>query len=238
MRVRHLYIIGDLYEGNDEAAAICDGLLEKYVPKSGRVSLYGCRPVKCLDQSEGGGNEPFQHEVGAYVVFHAMGPGTDAHPSGFTPDIFVDTIFKRAMGEDLARLGRLVFIACHLAHSKKTLKDNVHGKTIDTIEGYGEGRGFILSVLLKLHALGVHPQLVGWDSYISAAPHLDPGKSLYGNPRGGGGKHNPTHVPGRKIGHGSRFGLIDDRYRGEHKRTFWIQDGKIVVEGAEGWASD
>lgn len=246
MKAERVYVFGHRYDGMEgmppETRDVCNGLFEMYERKASWVALYNYKPSPSLAKEAAGqsGASPFDYKVGAYVVFHESGPeGAMITGEDSPPDHLVKSVLKASMGDDFARLGKLVFIACNLAPAKKELQP-LANQEITAIEAI-TGRAYILSVLLELNREGVTPRLVGWDSYISALPHTG-GSTVYPSPFSSGKKVSKEELAksaGRKVGRKKRLGLVagqEGRYRKEHKRTFWVADGKLIIEGAEGWS--
>lgn len=235
MRVNRLYILG--ITTDKEVLGVCTGLVQKYRARCEEIALV--YPPGKAEKGKGTGVSPFQCEVGAYVVLHALGPGMtdvrDLSPGGLVKHL------KEELGEDFCKLGKLVLLGCNLAYSKNLLLEGVVGESVDSIRGYDGGAGFLLRTMVELQDEGVTPKLVGWDSYISALPHV-PGKLFTDPEKAEVELSRPVRKQkiGSKIGRGlsgkGAYGLAKGAYSQEHKRTFWIEDGKVIIDGNTGWS--
>jgi hypothetical protein len=243
MKVQRLYIICDSYHNDPEAQNVCEGLFTKYRQRCEWITVQGFRPLmEIKPRQKGHGSGPFDHEVGAYAVFHAMGAASDTNKE-FTHIALVESL-QVALGDDFKKLGKLVLIACNLSYGPEMLKEHVHGKTVEEISAYKNGAGYLLLAMLRLNELGINPQIVGWDSYVSVLPHLpENGKrSIYTNPEEAKTKvQNPaTTKVGSKIGRGltgnQSYGLARGSYNDDHKLTYWIENGKVMIRGNKGWS--
>ena len=247
MKVRRLYIIGHGYDSDGEARDACTGLFVKYKQRCEQISLFGCSPFREVATEKGDFAGPFQHEVGAYVVFHSMGGMSDSNQS-LTPEVLVE-LLKKVLEEDFMQLGKLVFVACNLAWNKEILRHAL-GKSVDELKAWDTGVGYIMLVMLKLNDAGITPKLVGWDSYVSVLPHVPEvckgeKRSIHSDPEPVTGRFKipesdlNNHI-GSKIGRGltkkQSYGLAKGSFSQEHKRTFWIEDGKVVIDGNSGWS--
>ncbi len=237
MKARHLYVFGHEYGSDTETKNVCDGLMSKYSPRSETACLYEYAAVPNLERKEEPGSSgPFEHSAGAYIVFHEISPDGDMMELvDRTPSHLVNEVLKPAMGDRFSTLEKVVFIACRLAHKREKLKDFV-GQQITEIEAIKD-RGYILSVLLELRTQNVNPKLVGWDSFISVLPYAD--GNVHKSPSNKGQSLNEEELKaaiGRKLGKGRSLGLMSNQYRAEHKRTFWVEDGRLLIDGSQGWS--
>ncbi len=243
MRVNRLYIAGDQYDNNAETKNVCEGLFTKYSARCGRVTLHkGNPPQEVKNSGDEVNNGPYAHEVGFYGVFHNLAVADlEMAAHLLSGEEYVQQVIRPALGDDFTRLGRVVFVACMLAPSKRKLKTEVAGKTVANVQDMNE-RGFLLSAALALNEAGVRPKIIGWDSFISALPYQPKDNTLYAQPKKKNKKDTGLSQDeiaiktGSKIGHGSRYGLVSESYRAEHKRTLWIKDGTFHVADSEGWS--
>ncbi len=233
MIAQELHIIR---ETNDaESKAVCRGLVFKYQEKSNVLTIWGPdAPEETKTRAPKKDLGPDAIQLGAYYVAHSIGNSILLLDPN---DIFMR--LERAVGGDgLKRLQKLVLVTCLAspgAPGLNTMKGADASKPWDA-DAPGS---LIFNLLAMLNNKGSHPKIGAWDAYISALP-LPEGddKSIYRRPKKTGQPLTPEELgqnQGRKIGHESRYGLIVPDYRKQHKHTFQVVDGKVVVDDYSGW---
>lgn len=258
MRVKHCYVFGF---GNfslpldAETAAVAAGLYAKYSPRCGSAALIHYTNAVTIEQATGAipliGRDTvgevvgeYKHVTGAYLVLHAV------EGMSFVEESEIIAALEGAIpAPTLACLQKLVLVACFAADSKAA-SANLEGKELTELANpEGQQRSVLLSLLIALNAKGITPMLAGWDCFVTAAPyrptkiveHQAVGQTVYGTPTGTKGQFSDEQLQsadyvGKKIVHGSRYGFVSDNFRAQHKRVYWVQDGRLHIDGESGWS--
>ena len=245
MRVKHCYIVGFGKNGNDiddETGAVCGALFTKYSARCQETKVFHHNNVVEVSASTGV-NAVVKHEVGIYLVFHTF--------AGMFLEIdagrVYDFVAKVIPDQQLKAAEKVALVACDSADLgegdlvRNVAVGNLLPEPTDDFDDLGRKRSILLQIMLAFDAHGVRPKVAGWDDFISAAPYLPTGNSLYPTPKGGGKSTiikniNEQQYVGKKIGHGKRYGFVDDTYRSAHKRVYYIENGIIHVDGLAGWS--
>lgn len=248
MKARKLVV---LRLGNDaESAKVSNGLVSKYRSRCEtliEMSLVDSHPhvIAGTRTSEFGG------EIGAYVIAHGLGPDIQSTSILSPPDEVIRGL-KAALGDEFGRLQRIVMVTCNLMPKRpaQAQQERYQLKDYDLSE---DNTPYVLVLLSKLKAAGVHPIVVGWDCFVTALPHVPTvstqdatPSTVYTNPKTGTGAVSAQQLAsdqmkGKKLIKDNRLGFAShEASRAKHKRAFRVQegnDGPVMIVSPNGWST-
>jgi hypothetical protein len=231
MIAEELHIIRAI--ADEESNAVSRGLVFKYQQKSNLLKVWGpnaLEETKTLQKDLG----PEKIKLGAYYIAHSVG-----NDSMLLDPNDIVTRLERAVTEDgLKRLEKLVLVTCNASPASPQL-DGMRNADVSKLWDWDAVGSLIFNLLALLDKKQSRPKTAAWDGYISALPRpAGEDHSIYRQPRKSGPPLTPEQLQqnqGRKIGKGGRLGLIVPDFRKEHKHTFQVVNGKLVVDNYSGW---
>jgi hypothetical protein len=250
MRVGHLYIVGFGKGPNnidDETTLVAKGLFDKYSPRCGTTKVFMQGSTVATHEGTGPTNVTFRNEVGLYLLFHSFGGMfMEGHSAEYIYQ-FLKTIMP---AEHLAAIGKVALLVCDAVDQAEPGRiDGIQTTALppapETPFDEGQTRSVLLHLLMNFAGHGIYPKIAGWDGYISTAPYVPKNRSVYmttaSNQKAQG---NLAALPlaGKKIGEvtkhrdQSKYGFIDDAYRQQMKRVYYIENGIIHTNGLVGWS--
>lgn len=248
MKARRLVVLR--LDNDPESVRVSGGLISKYRSRCEtliEISLVDSRP----NVTAGTRTADFGGEIGAYVIAHGAGPEMQL-TSIFSPPDDVIRGLKAALGDDFTSLQRIVMVTCNLM-PKKPPQGQVERYQFSDYNLGDDNTPYVLVLLSKLKAAGVHPIVVGWDCYVTALPHVPPVSSqdatpstVYRNPKTGTGPLSAQdlaaeQVQGKKLIKDNRLGFAShEASRAKHKRAFRVQEGNegpVMIVSPNGWST-
>ncbi len=251
MRVEHLIIWQEENEAESNAGA--EGLYDRHLHKCDFVEWWKGHPPTQYAGENGAPSAEVSPGIGFYAVFHNIGwfNNTGLNLVIPTGTSFIEKVLRPILGDALPNLTKLVFVACAMAPGETQIAQFSGGQNVEEITQQQNSplgnQSYMIDVMLKLNALEIRPEIVGWDNFISVLPAA-PGnnRSVYNSTLQK--KLTPGQMAGEMYGkkyvmhprgNGMKFGLVSPDYREAHKRTFAITDsGHVRITGPGGWSED
>ncbi len=269
MRVGNLYIIG-FDRTNQETLEVCAGLYSKYAGRSGaaakiwaaggdKIEVEAATGPIVLNPSLKPGRSDAapvlvqfkpRYEAGAYVVVHGLGQGLGLDDViGVTPQAVVEVLQALIPKEERDKLMKVALIQCYASEKKfkgklLSLQEPPKLDDLEVATGYKiEDAGYAVRLIAALHAGGMHPMVVGWDEYVSAAPHLPKKDTPVLIPPERTGTKNwgevadLTAISGTKLVKDPRgYSLVRENYREKHKHVYCVDPQGRVQFAFKGWS--
>jgi hypothetical protein len=218
---------------DEESKAVSRGLVFKYQQKSNLLKIWGpsaLEETRTIQKDLG----PDKVKLGVYYIAHSIG-----NDSMLLDPNNIVTRLEHCLAEDgLKRLEKLVLVACNASPASHELGP-LKNTNVSDLWSWDAPGSLIFNLLTLLDKRQSHPKVAAWDGYISALPLPQrETHSIYRQPKKRGAPLTPEELQqnqGRKIGKDSRHGLIVPDFRREHKHTFQVVNGKVVVDNYSGW---
>lgn len=268
MRVGHLYIVG-FNRTDPETLEVCEGLYRKYAGRTGAAAKIwaaggdkieveaaagpillnpGLKPGRIDGVQAPTGQFKQRFEAGAYIVVHGIGDAVLDDVLSVTPQVVAEVLQAVIPKADHGKLAKVALIQCFAASKpfKAKLTSLPEPPKLDDLEAATgmkiEDAGYAVRLVAALHRVGMRPMVVGWDEYVSVAPHAPSQEKVLIPPEKMGGKNwgrveDLNAIRGAKIVHDPKgYSLVRANYREKHKHVYCADaEGRVRFDFA-GWS--